>query len=100
MTWHLNARLDRLYESCYQCMVHQKLPQIKIKNESKTEAQHPHRSSHADVIKRATQNILNVTNSKKADNLRDGLIILTSAMKHSGPIEITVDNAPGFTSQS
>ena len=105
-TWPLNLQLDSLHSFCYQCMVHRKVPPVKIKNESQTEVQRPHHSFYADVIKRETQNILMVTdhfsslqnglivNSDKADDLRDDLIILTSTMRHPGLIEITVDNAP------
>ena len=109
-TFLLDAQLDRLYDLCYQCIVHKKLPPIKIANEQKAEVQHPHRFFHADVIKRETQNILIVTDhfsslqsalivtSEKAEDLKNGLVILTSTMRYPGPIEITVDNAPGFNS--
>ena len=91
-------------------MEHKKLPPIKVINESKAEVQHPHCFFHADINKRETQNILIITDhfsslqsalivtSEKADNLKDGLVILTSTMRHPGPIEITVDNAPSFNS--
>ena len=92
-TFHLDTQLVRLYDSCYQCMVHKKLPPIKIANEQKAEVQHPHRFFHADVIKRETQNVLIVTNhffslksaliiaSEKADDLKKELVILTSTMR-------------------
>ena len=42
-TFHLDTQLNRLYDLCYQCMVHKKLPPIKIANEQKADVQHPHR---------------------------------------------------------
>ena len=65
----------------------------------------------ADVIKRDGQNILIITNhfmtlsnttilpSETAEDLKNGLIELTTAIRHPGPIQITTDCSPGFSIQ-
>ena len=39
-----------------------------------------------------------IIKSEQAVDLKEGLIVLTSAMRHPGPISITTDCAPGFQS--
>ena len=70
----------------------------------------PQTHFHADVIKRAKQNILTLKDhfssfqdailipSERAEDLKEGLVILTSAMRRPGEIFVSVDNAPGFKS--
>ena len=48
----------------------------------------------------STYNNAKLVKSEKADNLRGGLIILTSSIRHSGPITVRTDCAPGFISPS
>ena len=85
-----------------------KLPKIPKSNESKTKADSPHTHFHADVIKRASQNILTIKDhfssfqdatmipSEKTIDLKEGIIQLISGMRSPGKINISVDNAPGF----
>ena len=106
----LDKQLDLLYENCYRCAVVQQLPKEIIPNETKTEAAHPHSHFHADVIRRAKQYILMLRDhfssfqdailikSEKADDLRDGIVMLTTAVRKPSKIYITVDNSPGFNS--
>ena len=105
---HLDKHLDLLFKNCYKCAVIQKLPKQIIQNETKTTVNGPQTHFHADVIKRASQNILTVRDhfssfqdamliaSEKAADLKDGLINLTSTMRRPSEIFISVDNAPGF----
>ena len=70
----------------------------------------PQTHFHADVIKRATQNILTLKDhfssfqdailipSERAEDLKEGLVILTSAMRRPGEIYVSVYNAPSFKS--
>ena len=99
-----------LYKNCYKCSLVQKLPKEVIPSESKTKADTPHTHFHADVIKRAKQNILTVKDhftsyqdamiieSETAEALKNGLIALTTAIRKPKPIFISVDNSPGFAS--
>ena len=106
----LDKQLDLLYKNCYKCSLVQKLPKEVIPSESKTKADTPHTHFHADVIKRAKQNILTVKDhftsyqdamiieSETAEALKNGLIALTTAIRKPKPIFISVDNSPGFAS--
>ena len=105
---HLDKHLDLLYKHCYKCAIVQRIPKQLIQNESKTTVRGPQTHFHADVIKRASQNILTVRDhfssyqdaglipSEKAAELKEGLINLTSTMRRPGEIFISVDNSPGF----
>ena len=107
---HLDKHLDLLYKNCYKCAIVQKLPKQFIQNETKTKVDGPQTHFHADVIKRAKQNILTLKDhfssfqdailipSERAEDLKEGLVILTSAMRRPGEIYVSVDNAPGFKS--
>ena len=107
---NLDKHLDILYKNCYKCAIIQKLPNEIIQNETKTDAEKPHTNFHADVIKRACQNILIIRDhfssyldamiikSKKSIDLKEGIIQLTSSMRKPGQIFVSVDNAPGFKS--
>ena len=107
---HLDKHLELLYKNCYKCSVVQKLPKEIIVNETKTDVKGPQTHFHADVIKRALQNILTIRDhfssyqdamiihSEKAQDLKEGLIILTSSMRRPSDIYISVDNSPGFKS--
>ena len=109
-TWNLQPLLDKLYENCYTCSIIQKQPKISVENETKSDARHPHRFFHADVIKREGQFILLLTDhftsltssklikSEKAEDLRSGIISLTTPVRHPGPIMVTTDAASGFIS--
>ena len=104
----LDKHINLLYKNCYKCSVIMKLPKETIPNETKTCVENPQTHFHADVIKRATQNILTIRdhfssfqdailiNSESAKDLKEGLIILTSAMRRPKEIFISVDNSPGF----
>ena len=104
----LDKHLENLYSHCYKCSVIIKLPKEAIKNETKTEVDKPHSHFHADVIKRASQNILTVKDhfssyqdamlipSEKAEDLKQGIIMLTSGMRHPNMIQVSPDNSPGF----
>ena len=108
-TLSLEKQLDLLYKNCYKCSIIQKLPKVTIANDSKTPANIPHTYFHADIIRRAKQYILIIKdhftsfhdamllNSEKAEDLKLGLTMLTSAIRKPGKINITVDNSPGFT---
>ena len=107
---NLDKHLDILYKNCYKCAIIQKLPNEIIQNETKTNAEKPHTNFHADVIKRARQNILIIRDhfssyldamiikSEKSIDLKEGIIQLTSSMRKPGQIFVSVDNAPGFKS--
>ena len=104
----LDKQLELLYSNFYKCSVLQKLPKDIIANETKTCADKPHTQFHADVIRRSKQFILTVKDhfssfqdamlidSEKAEDLKYGIIVLTSAMRKPGSIYVTVDNCPGF----
>ena len=106
----LDKHLDLLYQNCYHCSVVQKLPKEVIQSESKTEVDGPQTHFHADVIKRAQQNILVVKDhfssfqdallihSESALDLCEGIIILSSGIRRPSEIFISVDNSPGFKS--
>ena len=105
---NLDKHLDLLYDNCYKCSIVQRVPKEIITNETVTVANKPQTQFHADVIKRARQNILTIRDhfssyqdaifieSEKANDLKDGLILLTSAIRRPNQIFITVDNSPGF----
>ena len=104
----LDKHLDLLYNNCYKCSVIIKLPKEIIPNESKTMVDGPQTHFHADVIKRAQQNILTIKDhfssyqdailieSEKAIDLKNGIISLTSSMRRPSGIYVSVDNSPGF----
>ena len=104
----LDKHLDLLYKNCYKCSVIVKLPKEIIANETKTQVDGPHTHFHADVIKRAQQNILTIKDhfssfqdailidSEKATDLKQGIISLTSTMRRPSEIFVSVDNSPGF----
>ena len=103
----LDLYLDLLY-SCYNCSVKQRLSRINKKQDSKAIVEHLHEYFHADVIKRAGQNIMLLTDhfsssqtamlieSEKTVELREGLIILSQAARRPGWIKVVVGNAKGF----
>ena len=105
---NLENHLTLLYENCYKCSIIQKIPREIITNETKTKADKPQMYFHADIIKRAQQNILTIKDhftsfqdatfvpSEKACDLKDGLINITAAIRRPGTIHVAVDNAPGF----
>ena len=105
---NLDKHIELLYKNCYKCSVIQKLPREIIPNETKTFVESPQTHFHADVIKRATQNILTIKdhfssfqdamliNSETANDLKEGLVMMTSAMRRPSEIFISVDNSPGF----
>ena len=107
---HIDKHLDLLYKNCYKCAALQKLPRQIIQNETKTDVTGPQTHFHADVIKRATQNILTLKDhfssfqdaliipSEKASDLKEGLIALSSALRRPAEVYISVDNSPGFKS--
>ena len=88
-----DKHIDLLYRSWYKCSVVQKLPKEVILNETKTVVDTPQTHFHADFIKRATQNILtikyhfssfqdvNLINTESANDWKEGLILMTSAMR-------------------
>ena len=106
----LDKQLDVLYKNCYRCSIIQKLPKEVIADETRTQVDHPHSHFHADVIRRAKQNILTLKDhftsfqdaifvkSEKAEDLRDGLIALITAVRKPSKVFITVDKSPGFNS--
>ena len=108
----LDKHLDDLYSNCYSCSLLQRLPKTKIQNESKAEVTHPHEYFHADVIQRAGQKILlmvdhfssfqtaKLVDTEQAKDLKDGMIVLTEALRQPGQITIKADNAKGFVSLS
>ena len=109
-TMDLDKHLDNLYGSCYKCSITQKLPKELIQHESKQVVNGPHTHFHADVIKRASQLIFTLKDhfsslqdatlidSEKAEDLKAALILLSSTMRSPNLIQVTVDNAPGFSS--
>ena len=102
--------LDRLYQNCYTCSIIQKQPRVSVPDETKSKVPHPHRYFHADVIKREGQHILLIIDhftslvvaaiipSEKAQDLKSGIINLTTSIRHPGPITVVTDSAPGFIS--
>ena len=106
----LEQFLDKLYNNCYECSRLQRLPRTVVKQESKAQVEHPHTYFHADVVKRAGQNIFLLVDhfssaqsailvpSEKAVDLKQALVILLQFMRKPGWIEVTVDNAKGFES--
>ena len=86
----LDKHLEELYDSCYKCLITQKLPKQLIQHESKQQVDGPHSLFHADVIKRATQVIFTmkdhfssmqnatIINSEKAEDLKSAIILLSS----------------------
>ena len=106
----LDQFLDKLYNNCYDCSRLQRLPRTVVKQESKAEVAHPHTYFHADVVKRAGQNIFLLVDhffsaqsailvpSEKAVDLKQALLILLQSMRKPRWIEVNVDNAKGFES--
>ena len=106
----LEQFLDKLYNNCYDCSRLQRLPRTVIKQESKAVVEHPHTYFHADVVKRASQNIFLLVDhfssaqsailvpSEKAVDLKQALLVLLQSMRKPGWIEVNVDNAKGFES--
>ena len=106
----LDQFLTKLYDNCYECSKLQRLPRTVVQQESKAVVEHPHTYFHADVIKRAGQNIFLLVDhfssaqssimvpSEKAADLKQALLILLQSMRKPGWIEVNVDNAKGFES--
>ena len=104
---NLEKHLDLLYKNCYKCSILEKIP-IDVNNETKTRVDKPQSHFHADVIRRAKQNILLMTDhfssfqnamiipSEKAPDLKDGIISLSATMRRPSEIFVSVDNSPGF----
>ena len=106
----VDKHIGELYSHCYPCSVLQRLPAVDIVHESKAVVKHPHEYFHMDVIKRATQKILllvdhfssfqaaKLIKSEKACDLKDGILVLTGALRRPGKIVVKTDNAKGFES--
>ena len=109
-TWNLQPLLDDLYKNCYTCQIVQKQPFTRVPNQTKSNVSRPNTHFHSDVIKRAGQNILILIDhftsmissmlipSEKEEDLKSGLITLTTPIRYPGPITIVTDWAPGFIS--
>ena len=107
---NLDSHLTELYDNCYPCSILRPLPKAQIPNESKATVNHPHEYFHADVIRRAKQCILLLVDhfssyhvatlipSEKACDLKEGIISLSTGVRHPYGITIKVDNAKGFES--
>ena len=88
----------------------QKLTRDITANNTKTNADHPHCHFHAEVIRRAKQNILTLKghltsfhdaillSSEKANNLKDGLMQPLIPMQRPSGVYITENNSTGFKS--
>ena len=107
-TWNLQTILDSLYQGCYYCSVIQRQPVVTTASQSVAQVEHPHRQFHIDIIRRNGQYIMLIVDhftnyihgrlvpSEKAADLRDGVIALTTPIRHPGPIKVTTDSATGF----
>ena len=106
----VDKHITDLYSHCYPCSVLQRLPSVAVAHESKAVVKHPHEYFHLDVIKRASQKILllvdhfssfqaaKLIKSEKACDLKDGILVLTGALRRPGRIVVKTDNAKGFES--
>ena len=93
--------------NCYSCRARQKFPQEITKYNPVSNPQHPGQMFNADVIQRATQDILvardlfscltaaTIIQSQKSEHLKDGLISILQPIRHPGPVQVRMDNAPG-----
>ena len=90
-TWSLQPLIDSLYPNCYTCSVSQTQPRIKITDETKTVVKHPHRQYHFSTLSNAM-----LLHNKQAVDLKQGLIQLSTAVRHPGKITISTDNTPAF----
>ena len=109
-TWNMQPLLDKLYQNCYTCSIVQKQPKVSVLDKTKSKVPHPHRHFHVDVIKREGQFILIVIDpftslvasaiipSEKTQDLKSGIINLTTSIRHPGPISVVTDCPPGFVS--
>ena len=91
-------------------MIIQKQPRIRIPDQTKSHVPQPHKHFHADVIKRAGQLIMIVIDhftsmismaiipSEQTNDLKPGIMNLTTSLRHPGPITVVTDWAPGFIS--
>ena len=106
----VDKHIGDLFSNCYPCSVLQRLPSVEVVHESKAVVKHPHEYFHLDVIKRASQKILllvdhfssfqaaKLIHSEKACDLKDGILVLTGALRRPGRIVVKTDNAKGFES--
>ena len=104
----LDAAIVKLYSSCHLCATLQKLPKQLESYSPSFNPDHPGIVMNIDVIRRATQLILvNVDSfslyitacfipSEKSEDLASGIIQVVTPVRHSGPILIRVDKAPGL----
>ena len=102
--------LDQLYEDCYHCKLTKPLPKVAHHHSSCTPVEHPGQYFHADVIRRAKQKILIVRDqfssltaatlvaTEQADDLKEGIILLTSTLRIAPQITVRVDAATAFQS--
>ena len=103
----LTAQIETIYEQCHFCATQKKVP-LATHHQTISQVSTPGKLFHADVIKRASQNILIVTDhfstftsamiikSEKHQDLKNGLINLVTPIRSTGQINIIVDNATGF----
>ena len=103
----LDQNLDN---SCYKCLIVQKLPKHPVQHETKQQVDGPYSHFHADVIKRANQVIFTIKDhfssmqnaaiidSEQSEDLKAAIISLSSTMRKPDSIHVIVDNAPGFVS--
>ena len=111
-TWNLQPLLDDLYKNCYMYSIIQKQPRVHVPDQTKSMVPRPHQHFHADVIKQAGQMILllidhftslvssTLIKYEKEEDLKEGLIRLTTPLRQPGPITIMTDCAPSFISAS
>ena len=103
----LHPELDILYSECHFCQTHLKIPSVTT-HHTVNDTKVPGSSFHADVIKRAAQNIFIIRDnfssftmaklipSENHSNLKQALIDLLIPFKLIGLITVKVDNATGF----
>ena len=97
-------------EDCRVCQARKKIPKDLKHFQSITNPGSPGENFVADVMRRSKQFIFTTRDafsdfvtaclikSEKAEDLKEGLITTTSALRRKSPITVRVDNAPAFQS--
>ena len=103
-----NNMFQEVYDECSRCQARKQFPKELEQFTSITNPSNPGEIFVSDVIKRARQLIFisrdsfsdfvttSLINSEKAEDLKEGIIATTIAVRKPSEITVRVDNAPGF----
>ena len=110
VAFNVKRECEDIFRNCNFCISFQRFPNILDKYEPLLRPEHPGSHMNIDVMKRASQNILvncdlfsgyttvMLLMSEKREDMIEGILALTTPIRHSNKIVVRVDRAPALKS--